>query len=160
MGEARWIYENRGSSISHLLPNTVYAHIETCCIYLWTHLDIWTIGDISPRFSNCHLTTKALNAHIWTHGCTKLPHTHIAPSRWSSRCSQRRWHVCPLTFGGTLRPLALLGGAFYRSSDPQKAIKLWSWTALFANSQDIWWNSQWSRGALDRSPSASKKQPK
>ena len=137
---------------------TLFMHILRHVAYIYEH--IWTIGDISPRFSNCHLTTKALNAHIWTHGCTKLPHTHIAPSRWSSRCSQRRWHVCPLTFGGTLRPLPLLGGAFYRSSDPQKAIKLWSWIALFANSQDIWWNSQWSKGALDRSPSASKKRPK
>ena len=110
--EARRIYGNRSSSISHLLP--LIPTPQCVCTY-WDKLHIFrnTFGQLdislSPRFSNRHLTHTAY-ARIWTQeGCTKLPHAHIAPSRWSSRCSQRRWHVCPLTFGGTLRPLALVG---------------------------------------------------
>ena len=52
----------------------------------------------------------------------KVPHTSAPPD--DHLAVPRDVGTCTLTFGGTLRPLALLVSASYRSSDPQKAMKV------------------------------------
>ena len=62
----------------------------------------------------------------------KVPHTSAPPD--DHLAVPRDVGTCTLTFGGTLRPLALLVSASYRSSDPQKAMKVSSQIALFESS--------------------------